>query len=158
MATNFGRSGRRYAQEAEFSPVQITGGAGSDAGAAAGIVSLGKLYGANRQSSMKPDEIVMESVAARHRERATITEAQAATHSAGMSSVANKRVAEIQAEAAKKATDKALTKLAAELPRSRALTHAPSPRPISGFVTARSNLATGTPIFLSSSWSISTRS
>ena len=89
----------------DFSPIELTGGPPSNAGAAAGVVNLGNTFGSLRKNGPRFDELGATAIANRAQERATVTAVEGQVAAQGVEAFGATEAARIKAEAAKEAAD-----------------------------------------------------
>ena len=98
-----GTSFRPTRVQASFEQPTITGGPGSNAGAAAGNVNLGNTFGSLRKNGPRFDELSATAIANRAQERATVTAVEGQVAAAGVQAYGQVKSDQIIAEAQKKA-------------------------------------------------------
>ena len=89
--------------QARIERPQITGGPGSNAGAAAGNVNLGNTFGSLRKNGPRFDELSATAIANRAQERATVTGVEGQVAAQGVQAYGATKSAQITAEAQKDA-------------------------------------------------------
>ena len=85
--------------EGQFQRPEITGGPGSNAGAAAGNVNLGNTFGSLRKNGPRFDELAATAIANRAQERATVTAVEGEVAAQGVQAFGATKSAKMVAEA-----------------------------------------------------------
>ena len=87
----------------QLSQPEITGGPGSNAGAAAGNVNLANSFGSLRKNGPRFDQLAQQAIANRANERATVTAVEGEVAAAGVQAYGQVKSDQIIAEAQKEA-------------------------------------------------------